>query len=91
MAPGMHEDLVIFKPLSQIQLSRSTYKVTSFVDLAPYMQSFKKAEPYLVNFTNDLSSPDIVKPFKEADTTQHIWERSKVQTISNHCNCSEAY
>ena len=37
MAPGMWRDPAIFKPLSQIQLSRSTYKVSSYIDFAPYM------------------------------------------------------
>ena len=51
VAPGMHEDPVMFEPLSQIHLSRATYKVTSYVDFAPYVL-FKKFETYLVNFTN---------------------------------------
>ena len=36
MAPCMHEAQVIFELLSQIQLSRSMYKVTSYVALGPY-------------------------------------------------------
>ena len=91
MAPGMHEDPVIFEPLSQIWPSRSTYKFTSYVDFASYMWSFRKFEAYLVNFTNDLNSPDVIKCFREAHTTQLIWERSKIQTVPNHYNCSEAY
>ena len=46
VAPGMHEDAAIFEPLSQIQLSRSMYKVTSYVAFAPYVQSFKKFEAF---------------------------------------------
>ena len=91
MAPGMCKDPVIFKPLSQIQLSRSTYKVTNYIDFAPYMWSFRKFEAYLVNFTNDLNSPDIMHHFREADTTQLTWERSKIWVYPNHYNCSEAY
>ena len=91
MAPGTCNDLVIFEPFSQIQLSRSTYKLTSYVNFAPYVQSFKKFETYLVNFTNDLNSLDILKCFKEAYTTQCVWKRSKVQTFPNHYNCSESY
>ena len=54
VAPGMGDDPVIFEPLSQIWLSRYTYKATSYVDFAPYMQLFRKYEAYLVNFSNDL-------------------------------------
>ena len=32
-----------------------------------------------------------MKCFKEVDTAQHSWERSKIQTYPNHYNCSEAY
>ena len=53
---GMHEDPVSFKPFI-----RSTYKVTSYVDFAQYMQSFKKFGTYLSIFTKDLNSPDIMK------------------------------
>ena len=45
------------------------------------MQSFRMFEAYLVNFTNDLNSPDIMSHFTEADTTQLIWERSKNKFI----------
>ena len=78
MAPCMWRDPVIFEPLSQIQLSRPTYHVTIYIDLAQYVQSFRKFEAYLVNFTNDLNSPDIMSHFREADTTQPVWERCKI-------------
>ena len=85
----MHEHPVIFEPVSPIQLSRSIYKVTSYIEFAPYIQSFGKFEAYLVNVTNDLNSPDIMRHFSEADTTQLAWERSKICNYSNHYNCSE--
>ena len=50
---------------------------TSYIDFAPYVQSFKMFETYLVNFTNDLNSPDIMWHFREVDTTELA--------------CSEAY
>ena len=55
VAAGMWQDLVICKPLSQIWLSRFTYKVTSYGDFAPYMQSFRKFEACSINSTNDLN------------------------------------
>ena len=29
---------IIFEPLQNVQMSRSTYKVTSFIDFKPYLQ-----------------------------------------------------
>ena len=81
MIPGTCEDPVILNLLSEIQLSRSTYKVTSYVDFALYMPSFKKFGTYLSNFIKDLNSPDIIKQFKEADTTWPVWSRSKIMII----------
>ena len=41
----------------------------------PHM--LRKVEAYLVNFTNDLNSPDILHHFREADTSWLIWIRSE--------------
>ena len=41
---------VIFEPLQNIQMSRSTYKVTSFVDFEPYLKYFTNFEEYLNKF-----------------------------------------
>ena len=38
---GNRIEPVIFEPQWKIKLSRSTYKVTSYVDFKPYKQSFK--------------------------------------------------
>ena len=37
---------VIFEPQPRILLSRSTYKVTSFIDFMPYKEAFKKFETF---------------------------------------------
>ena len=54
---GIHADPVIFEPLNQIQLSRSTYMVTSYVIFTPYLHFFSKFETHLINVTDDLNSP----------------------------------
>ena len=41
---------VIFEPLQNIQTSRSTYKVTSFVDFARYLEYFQQFKRYLEAF-----------------------------------------
>ena len=45
---------VIFEPQRKIKLSRSTYKVTSYVDLKPYKQSFKQFGQYMGKFLVNL-------------------------------------
>ena len=41
---------VIFEPELKIQLTRSSYKVTSFLDFQPFLQGFQSVNKYL----NDL-------------------------------------
>ena len=47
---------VIFEPLQNIQASRSTYKVTSFIDFEPYLQYFQNFETYLAAFKGSLEA-----------------------------------
>ena len=54
MTEGRGKYPVIFEPLQNIQASRSTYKVTSFVDFEPYLQYFENFETYLGAFKRNL-------------------------------------
>ena len=45
---------IVFEPKRKIRLSRSTYKVNSYIDFRPYQHSFKKFETYLHRFSRDL-------------------------------------
>ena len=45
---------IVFEPKRKIRLSRSTYKVNSYIDFRPYQKSFKKFETYLHRFSRDL-------------------------------------
>ena len=45
---------VIFEPLQNVQMSRSTYKVTSFIDFEPYLQYFTYFEEYLNKFLQEI-------------------------------------
>ena len=47
---------VIFEPQRKIKLSRSTYKVTSYVDFKPYKQSFKQFGQYMDKLLDDLQN-----------------------------------
>ena len=51
---------IVFKPKRKIRLSRSTYKVNSYIDFGPYQDSFKKFEAYIHRFSRDLQDPDYV-------------------------------
>ena len=53
-----------------IRLSRSTYKVTSFIEFAPYIQSFVNFEKYLDQFVKDIQDPSRVSGFVNL-LTQH--------------------
>ena len=44
---------IVFEPRRKIRLSRSTYKVNSYIDFRPYQDSFKKFETYLHRFSRD--------------------------------------
>ena len=45
---------IVFEPKRKIRLSRSTYKVNSYIDFRPHQNSFKKFEMYLHRFSTDL-------------------------------------
>ena len=51
---------IIFQPQRKIKLSRSTYKVTSYVDFKPYKQAFKQFGQYIRKFLADLRDPHYV-------------------------------
>ena len=51
---GNRIEPVIFEPQRKIKLSRSTYKVTSYVDIQPYKQSFKQFGQYIDKLLVDL-------------------------------------
>ena len=51
---------IMFEPRRKIRLSRSTYKVNSYIDFRPYQESFKKFEAYINQFSRDLQDPEYV-------------------------------
>ena len=55
--PGQQAYPVQFEPLAHIRLSRSTYKVTTFIEFQPYINSFRKFQTYLETFLTDLQTP----------------------------------
>ena len=57
---GNRIEPVIFEPQWKIKLSRSTYKVASYVDFKPYKQSFKQFGQYIGKLLDDLRDPHYV-------------------------------
>ena len=63
---GHGKSPVIFEPLQNVQTSHSTNKVTSFIDLTPYLEYFQQFERYLEAFKssiNDFENDPILQEF----------------------------
>ena len=58
--PGHRVKPVIFEPLRKIRLSRSTYKVNSYIDFKSYKETFKQFGHYMVRFLKDINGPHYV-------------------------------
>ena len=65
---------VIFEPLQNVQTSRSTYKVTSFIDFTPYLEYFQQFEKYLEAFKAS------IKAFENDPVLQEFPEQTMVAT-----------
>ena len=69
---------IIFEPQCKIKLSRSTYKVTSYVDFKPYKQAFKQFGQYIRKFLADLRDPHYVNTLYKVGTYKgHTSDRRK--------------
>ena len=55
--PNKWTHSVIFEPQPQIQLTRSSYKVTSFLDFQPFIKGFQTVKNYLDNLWTDIQDP----------------------------------
>ncbi|MCG8621721.1 MAG: hypothetical protein MJE68_06945, partial [Proteobacteria bacterium] len=58
---GQYPYPVIFEPIRHIKLSRSTYKVTSFLDFTPHIKAFENFEKYLDDLSRDMNDTDRVQ------------------------------
>ena len=74
---GHGKYLVIFEPLQNVQTSRSTYKVTSFIDFTPYLEYFQHFEGYLEAFKASM------KAFKDDPILQEFREAAMTPTSNN--------
>lgn len=74
-APGPREDPVIFEPLTSVHLTRSTYKVTSYVDFRPHLQAFHQFSNYLTQYIKDLDSLSLQRHIAMVDNTPNRVEK----------------
>ena len=65
--PGSRIELGIFEPQRKIKLSRSTYKVNSYIDFKPYKETFKQFGHYTNRFIIDLHDPHYVSTLYNVD------------------------
>ena len=58
---------VIFEPQLKMQLTRSSYKITSVLDFQPFLQGFQSADNYIKDLITDINNPDyfqrLIAPF----------------------------
>ena len=58
---------VIFEPQPRMLLTRSTYKITSFLDFQQFLQGFQTVDAYIKNLMIDIANPAyfrrLVAPF----------------------------
>ena len=47
---------VIFEPQPKMLLTHSTYKITSFLDFQPFLQSFQSVDAYIKNLMIDIAN-----------------------------------
>ena len=79
---------VIFEPLQNVQTSRSTYKVTSFIDFTPYLEYFQQFERYLEAFKssiNNFENDPVLQEFREQ--TMRATRNIKVEACRNYPAC----
>ena len=64
---------VIFQPQPKIQLTHSSYKVTSFLDFQPFLQGFQSVNEYHDDLVSDIDDPTyyqrIISPFRHVQIT----------------------
>ena len=58
--PNNWVHLDIFKPQLKIQLTHSSYKVTSFLDFQPFLQGFQSVNNYLDDLWTDVNSSTFI-------------------------------
>ena len=74
-----------------MQLTRSSYKITSFVDFQPFLQGFQSVDRYLNDLLADINDPTyfqkLITPFHDVKVTP-LTNDSKIIKFLNSPACS---
>ena len=64
---------VIFEPQPEMQLTRSSYNITSFLDFQPFLQGFQSTDKYIKDIMTDIDNPTylqkLITPFRDIQVT----------------------
>ena len=64
---------VIFEPQPKMQLTRSSYKIMSFLDFQPFLQGFQSVDNYIKDLMVDIDNPvyfgRLISPFHDVSIT----------------------
>ena len=63
---------VIVEPQNKIQLTHSTYQVTTFLDFAPFVNGFNNVQNYIKNFKKDIHDPAYFSMIRHKSTNPHV-------------------
>ena len=77
---------VIFEPQPKIQLTWSSYKVTSFLDFQPFLKGFQSVYQYLEDLMKDLNNPGYIQRLIYLVKTFQITPLSNESTIQKFFN-----
>ena len=72
---------VIFEPQLKIQVTQSTYKMTSFLDFQPFLKGFQSVNEYLRDLTEDINNPDYFQRIVSLFRTFQVTPLSNESTI----------
>ena len=78
--------LVIFEPQPKIQLTRSSYKVMSFLDFQPFLEGFHSVNKYLVTLLEDINNPIYFQKLISQFTDTHVTPLSNKSSLLKFLN-----
>ena len=83
---------VIFEPLNKIQLTHSTYQVTTFLDFAPFINGFNNVQNYIKSFKEDVSNPAYFSKIKHKSTNKGsspLLDEQDLETFMQSAYCQQ--
>ena len=81
---------VIFEPQNKIQLTHSTYQVTTFLDFAPFMNGFNNVQNFTRSFKEDVSNPAYFSKIKHKSTntgSSPLLDEQDLETFMQSAYC----